>query len=170
MTMASIATAANDTELQARVLATAQREMVFNEALASTNYGKQLRSIPSTISITPGSAYTNLIMPLMWRVAIDTEAAYATALQAGRGAPGHDTDIITDAALTSAVVAGWPQDEPTAAATLTPMMSSPPSLSVQNLPGSAPFAQEVTRAQAKMAEAATPTPAEEEPAEEEPDA
>ena len=27
---------------------------------------------------------------------------------AGRGAPGHDTDIITDGAITSAIVAHWP--------------------------------------------------------------
>lgn len=98
MSMASINRAANDEQLQARVLAAAQKEIIFNEDLANTNYGKQL-----------AQGFLN-IMPLMYRVAVDTEAAYETALVSGRGAPGHDTDIITDAAITSAVVAGWPPD------------------------------------------------------------
>jgi hypothetical protein len=98
MSASSIARAANDPELQARVLAMAHKEIVFNEELAATQYGRQL---------TAGAAGPN---PLMWPIAVDTEAAYETALLAGRGAPGHDTDIITDAALTSAVVAHWPAD------------------------------------------------------------
>ena len=98
MTMASISKAANDSHLQARVLAAAQKEIIFNEELANTQYGQRL---------SQGGAD---VMPLMYRVAVDTEAAYEAALQAGRGAPGHDSDIITDGALTSAIVAGWPQD------------------------------------------------------------
>ena len=98
MTMSSISKAANDLELRARVEAAAYKEAVYNQELAETEFGQSLlRGI------------TN-VTALMWRVAVDTEAAYEGALQAGRGAPGHDSDIITDAQITSAIVAGWPPD------------------------------------------------------------
>ena len=99
MTAASINAAANDPQLQARVLAMARKEMVFNEALADTEFGTRLAS----------GMYS--VMELMWPIAVDTEAAYESALQAGRGAPGHDADIITDGAITSAVIAHWPYAE-----------------------------------------------------------
>ena len=100
MTMATINRAANDPQLQARVMAAAQKEIVFNEDLASTDFGRQL------------AAGVVNVMPLMWRVAIDTEAAYEAALLADRAAPGHDKDVITDGQITAAVAAGWPQDQP----------------------------------------------------------
>lgn len=99
MSHTSIARAASDPDLVARVQAAAHREIIYNEALADTTFGKQLTG--GTINV----------QPLMWPVAVDTEAAYETALTAGRGAPGHDVDIITDAALTSAIVAHWPYAE-----------------------------------------------------------
>jgi len=96
MSASSISQAANDPELRARVLAMAHKELEFDETKASSMYGRQL-----------AAGVTNE-QPLMYPVAVDTEAAYETALAAGRGAPGHDQDIITDAALTSAVNAHWP--------------------------------------------------------------
>ena len=99
MSAASINQAANDPQLQARVLAMAQKEMLFNEELANTEFGKSL-----------ANGFIMNVMQLMWPIAVDTEAAYASALQAGRGAPGHDSDIITDGAITSAVIAHWPPD------------------------------------------------------------
>lgn len=96
MSMASITRAANDPQLQARVLAAAYREMVFNEDLANTEFGRGLR-----MGMT-------VITGLMYPVAVDTEAAYETALMAGRGAPGNDSDVITDASISAAVVAHWP--------------------------------------------------------------
>ena len=99
MTMSSISRAANDPQLQDRVLAAAQREIIFNAELAATMYGRQL------------TAGVNSVTPLMYPVAVDTEAAYETAINSGRGAPGYDLDIITDAAITSAVVAHWPYAE-----------------------------------------------------------
>jgi hypothetical protein len=96
MTAASIARAANDQQLKDRVLALAQKEIVFNETLADTEYGKQLRL--GMINV----------QPLMWPIAVDTEAAYESAVSIGRGAPGHDVDVIPDAALTSAIAAHWP--------------------------------------------------------------
>jgi hypothetical protein len=94
----SINRAANDGQLQQRIVASANKEVLFNEELAATWFGKQLRN---------GFASFN---GLNWAVAVETESAYETALLDGRGAPGYDTDIITDAALTAAIVANWPPD------------------------------------------------------------
>jgi len=99
MSAASIARAAGDPDLAARVQALAQKEILFNDDLANTAFGKQLRT--GTINV----------QPLMWPVAVDNEAAYETAVNSGRGAPGHDVDIITDAAITSAINAHWPYAE-----------------------------------------------------------
>jgi hypothetical protein len=99
MSAASISRAANDPQLRDRVLAMANKEVIFNADLAATAYGGELaRGNPN-------------VAPLMFPVAVDTEAAYEAALQAGRGAPGHDADVITDGALTSAIVAHWPYAE-----------------------------------------------------------
>jgi hypothetical protein len=100
MSAASINRAATDQELRDRVLAMAHKELLFDENKADSTYGKNLSA--GTVDVTP----------LMYPIAVDTEAAYEAALQAGRGAPGHDSDIITDAALTSAIGAHWPYDPP----------------------------------------------------------
>jgi hypothetical protein len=96
MTASSISRAANDPALQARVLAMAHRELIFDEEKAASQFGLLL-----------AAGQTNAAT-LMYPVAVDTEAAYETAVNSGRGAPGHDVDIITDAALTAAVNAHWP--------------------------------------------------------------
>lgn len=109
MSFASITAAANDAQLRARVDAAAQKEARLNPTFGDTAYGRKLLSTgdaPIPGMVVPPS-------PLMWGVAVDTEAAYETALVSGRGAPGHDQDIITDAALTAAVQANWPPDPPT---------------------------------------------------------
>jgi hypothetical protein len=97
VTAASISQAANDPELRSRVLAVAHQEVLADPMKAESTYGRQLAQIG--------------VEPLMYPVAVDTEAAYQSALQAGRGAPGHDVDIITDASLTAAVNAHWPWAE-----------------------------------------------------------
>jgi hypothetical protein len=99
VTAASINMCANDAQLQARVLATAQKELVYNTNLQNTAYGKQLRE----------GMFTN-VMVLMWPLAADQEQEYYDALVAGRGAPGHDRDIISDEAILSAVISFWPPD------------------------------------------------------------
>lgn len=99
MTAVTISRAANDPELRSRVTAMAHREMMFNETLADSEYGKRLRAGMTDVT------------PLMYPIAVDTEAAYETAVNAGRGAPGHDSDIITDAAITSAINVHWPWAE-----------------------------------------------------------
>lgn len=98
MSGASINKAANDAQLNARVIALAQKEIIFNETLANTQFAKSIQSS------------TNAPPILMYAVAVAGELAYESALQAGRGAPGHDADIITDGQITSAIVSAWPPD------------------------------------------------------------
>lgn len=98
MSLSSIQRAANDPDLVARVQASANQEANNNPNLSDTAYAQQLRSGVQTVT------------PLMWSVAVDTEAAYESALVSGRGAPGHDVDVITDAQITAAVQAHWPPD------------------------------------------------------------
>jgi hypothetical protein len=97
VTASSISQAANDPELRERVLAIAHKEALADPEKADSTFGRALDQIG--------------VQPLMYPVAVDTEAAYEAALQAGRGAPGHDVDIITDAALTASVSAHWPWAE-----------------------------------------------------------
>lgn len=97
MSAYTISLAANDQALRARVLAQAHKEMEFDALKADSTYGKQINQIG--------------VDPLMYPIAVATEAQYESALQAGRGAPGHDSDIITDGDLTSAINANWPWAE-----------------------------------------------------------
>lgn len=99
MTLASINLAANDPQLRARVESCVQQEARENPAVADSVYAKNL--------IMYGTANSQT---LVWAVAVATEAAYYAALQNGRGAPGHDTDIITDGDILAAVQANWPPD------------------------------------------------------------
>lgn len=98
MSASSISRAALDQDLLARVNAVAHKEAQASPTFGNTKFGQDLMSGMTTAS------------PLMWAVAVDTEAAYETALVNGRGAPGHDVDIITDAQITAAVQAHWPMD------------------------------------------------------------
>jgi len=98
MSASSIARAAGDQQLKARVDAVAHQEAQNNADVHDSEYAVRLRQ-----GMTDGQ-------PLMWPVAVATEAAYETALVSGRGAPGHDADIITDADITAAVQANWPPD------------------------------------------------------------
>lgn len=102
MSASSIHRAANDPQLQARIIASANKELLYNDELADSWFGRQVRT-----------GYANYV-PLYWPVAVETEAAYETAINSGRGAPGYDVDVITDAALTSAIVANWPPEPPIA--------------------------------------------------------
>jgi len=98
MSASTIYRAANDLDLQQRVTALAHKEVQANDALANTQYGRGLLNGVQNI------------MPLMWPVAVDYEEPYESAVLSGRGAPGHDTDVITDANISAAIVAGWPSD------------------------------------------------------------
>lgn len=96
MSLSSISRAAVDQQLISRVTSAAYQLVNENDQIASTNLGQ---------SLLMGGA---MVGPLMWPVAIATEAAYESALVAGRGAPGFDKDIITDAQIAAAVLDGWP--------------------------------------------------------------
>jgi hypothetical protein len=96
MSASSISRAANDPQLQARVIALANKQVVYDEALGETWYGLQVRS-----------GFANFAN-LYWPVAVATEVEYETAENSGRGAPGYDQDVIEDGAITSAIVAHWP--------------------------------------------------------------
>lgn len=102
MSLSSISQAAIDKDLVDRVTSAAFQLVNSDEQIASTNLGQ---------SMLMGST---IVTPLMWPVAIATEAAYETALQSGRGAPGYDKDIITDAQIETAVQEGWPMIFPPA--------------------------------------------------------
>ena len=112
MSASSINRAANDPQLQARIVALANKEVLSNEELANTEYGKRVLN---------GMA---IWTQLYWPVAVETEAAYESALLNDRGAPGYDVDIITDAALSAAIVGNWPPD-PEAIAPTTPARTIP---------------------------------------------
>ena len=96
MSATTIAQAAQDFQLTTRVSALAQREVRTNPDLAATEFGQQ---------VLAGS--TNLVV-LNWGVAVDEEAAYEAAMLNGRGAPGHDADVITDAAIVESILGNWP--------------------------------------------------------------
>ncbi len=99
MSYSSITRATLDTDLQARVSAAVQKEAWNNATLKDTQFAVLART----------NAATGMVQ-MMYPVAIATEAAYESALTSGRGAPGHDEDVITDAALLAAVQANWPAD------------------------------------------------------------
>lgn len=98
MTLSSIYAASQDDQLRRRVEACAQDQARNNPDFKNTQFAKSLQI--GTVNV----------QPLVWAVAVVTEDAYYTALQNGRGAPGHDADIITDGDILAAVQANWPPD------------------------------------------------------------
>jgi hypothetical protein len=104
MSFNSISRAAVDEDLIKRVTVAANQIVQTDADKANTIFGQ---------SLLRGSMMgTNPVAPLMYPVAISTEAAYEAALLGQRGAPGYDIDIITDAALFAAVNAAWPMERP----------------------------------------------------------
>lgn len=100
MSFTTTARAANDADLQQRVIAATYSEATGNPTLADTAFAAQVRA-----------GFANLT-GMFWAVADAVDAEYESGLLAGRGSPGHDADVVSDAAITSAVVANWPPDEP----------------------------------------------------------
>lgn len=104
MSFSSITRASKDQDLIDRVMSAAHQIALTDPDKANTQLGQQL--------LNNNMMAGNPVMPLMYPVAIDTEAAYESALLNQRGAPGYDRDIITDAALFAAVNAHWPMTRP----------------------------------------------------------
>jgi len=95
--LSSAYAAFNDAELRARI-----DVVIWQEAFArygTNDYADQIIH----------SGFVNFT-PFYWRVSIDYDEAYETGVRSGRGAPGHDVDIITDANIMAAVNAVWPED------------------------------------------------------------
>jgi hypothetical protein len=101
LSYSTITEATRDQGLLDRVIAAVAKEANDNPDLSGTDFGAFARSNP----LQAGNQ-------LMYPVAIDTEAAYESALANGRGAPGHDSDVITDAALLASVQSNWPPNAP----------------------------------------------------------
>jgi len=94
--------AANDPALIERVTAIAHQVRLTDATKADTDFGRSLVAAP------PFSTAPSAVMPIMFPVAVDNEAAYESAVLAQRGCPGYDKDIITDANLQASVIAHWP--------------------------------------------------------------
>lgn len=98
MSQTTINRAANDHDLQIRVQAAVYAEAFNNPELEKNQFADQVRR---------GSAN---LTGMYFAVAVATEMAYEGGILNGRGAPGHDRDVITDDSITNAVKADWPKD------------------------------------------------------------
>lgn len=103
MSFTTISRCAADRDFQQRVESACHREAIMNAELGDTDFGRQLLGQSGGIG-SPG------LQALYWNVAVDVEVAYESGIQAGRGAPGFDADVITDASITAAIQAHWPPD------------------------------------------------------------
>lgn len=100
MTLNSVARAADDADLQKRISASVNAEAINNPELMDTAFAAQVRTGYPTLT------------SMYWAVAQAVQVEYETGVNSGRGSPGHDSDVVTDGAITSAVVANWPPDPP----------------------------------------------------------
>jgi hypothetical protein len=98
MSQTTIARAAIDPDLNKRITAAVYSEAIANPTLADTQF-----------AIAVKNGFANMT-GLFWAVADAVEAEYEAGIVSGRGSPGHDQDVVTDGAITSAVVANWPPD------------------------------------------------------------
>lgn len=103
MSYFSITQASRDASLLDRIAAAVFKEAQSNPSFGDTIYGR---------NVLAGSA--QLTPPFAYPVAIDTEAAYESALASENPDPGGDPAVITDAAILSSVQAHWPPDPPPA--------------------------------------------------------
>lgn len=101
MSFNSVARAANDSDLQARITASIHAEAINNPDLKDTQFAKQVKG-----------GYAPPYTAMYWAVAEAVQLEYETGIMAGRGSPGYDADVVNDGAITSAVVANWPPDPP----------------------------------------------------------
>lgn len=92
-----VVAAANDVDLQNRVSASIYAEAINNPNLNQSDFAMRVKN-----------GYAPPFTPLYWAVAQAVQAEYENGVLNGRGAPGHDHDVVTDGAITSAVVANWP--------------------------------------------------------------
>ncbi len=101
MSYTTITQAAQDPALHDRVLGAVHKEALNNPTYGDTTFGQDVLDGGADI-------WTRFAYP----VAVDTEAAYESAVIAENPNPGGDPAVITDAAILSSVQAHWPQDPP----------------------------------------------------------
>lgn len=99
MSYTTIAAAAADAHLQERVTSAVAREAWNNPALGDTIFGTEARQYP-----------VGAMGQIIWPVAVDTEAAYESAVIGDNPDPGGDPAVVTDGAILAAVQAHWPPD------------------------------------------------------------
>jgi len=87
-----------DPALVNRVVAAVSKEVYASPTFGDTDYGRLVKTNPAEG------------VRMVWPVAIDYEAEYASALAAGNPNPGGDEAVITDANIGAAVQAHWPPD------------------------------------------------------------
>jgi len=101
MSYNSLDAASKDPGLQNRTVAATVQEAVENAAVYDTAYAKSVRQNPAEA------------IRMVWAVALNTEAEYASALAAGMTNPGANEAVITDGMILSAIQAHWPADPAT---------------------------------------------------------
>lgn len=98
MSFNSLDAASKDTGLVDRTIACVQQQARQNATLSGTVYAATVRANPAEG------------VQLVWPVALNTEAEYASALAAGVPNPGGNESVITDGMILAAVQASWIQD------------------------------------------------------------
>jgi hypothetical protein len=99
MSYSSLSTQVNDQALLARLNAAAMKEAFANPTFGDTDFGRAL---------TEGRA--SAMNTLAWPLAVDTEAAYESALVSENPDPGGDPSVITDGQILASVQVHWPED------------------------------------------------------------
>ena len=99
MSASTIDRAANDPDLRRRVDAILYKILATDIDKMNSEYGKRVRSGMGTQT----NAY--------YVVAVACEQQYLSGIFDGRGAPGHDEDVISDDAITAALLAAWPASD-----------------------------------------------------------
>jgi hypothetical protein len=94
----SLTAASRDPGLNDRTVACVVQQAFDNPDLSATGYGATVRANPAEG------------VRMVWPVALNTEAEYASALAAGIPSPGSDESVITDGMILAAVQADWPPD------------------------------------------------------------
>jgi hypothetical protein len=98
MSFSSLARAAADTALQSRTAACVQQEAREGSGVGT----------PFAAAVIDASA--DIFAAFSWPVALNTEAAYESAVIGGNPNPGGDPTVVTDAMILSAVQASWPTE------------------------------------------------------------
>lgn len=113
MSYNSLVAQSRDQAFLGRIDAAVYKEAWTNPTFGDTDYGQAIQRAAASTTVYFG-----------WPVAVDTEAAYESALLNEVPEPGKDPSVITDNQILAAVQAHWPPD-PWPPPPVTPM--SPPT-------------------------------------------